>query len=147
MGARKPLDERAPMSGASQKKVLLAGPVGRRRKSTRTYPGFPEAATYLRNLFAQVLDPSDSMLSATMHTPYRDHVERSMEMFNEADGIVTLPGWEGSILGQVLVALAHGCRLPIYHLDEHGGITASEWGRPDHDLDWLVRQPGRKRIL
>lgn len=135
------------MDGASEKKVLLAGPVARTVKAGRTYNGYPEAATYLRNLFVTVLDPSDAMLSATQHTPYRDHLEHHLTMFFEADGVVTLPGWEGSILGQLMVSLAHGCQLPVFHLDAYGGLAQSEWGTPDEGLAWLRRQPGGKRIL
>lgn len=147
MGARKPIVERAQIDGSSEKRLLLAGPVGRRGKGMRTYPGFPEAATYLRHLFIGVLDPSDVMLSATRHTPYRDHVHHHLGLFAEADGVITLPGWEGAIIAQAMVSLAHGATMPIFHLDTHGGVEISQWGASTTDLDWLVRPPGGKRIL
>lgn len=147
MAGRKPIDEQSPIGGASEKKVLLAGPVARIVKSGRTYVGYPEAATYLRHLFVTVLDPSDVMLSATANTPYRDHVDHHLRLFSEADGVVTLPGWEGSILAQVVVSLAHGCQLPVLHLDPYGGLAQSEWGTPDEDLAWLRRRPEGRKIL
>lgn len=147
MGARQPITEQAQVSGSSQKKLLLAGPIGRRGKGMRTYPSFPEAATYLRNLFVGVLDPSDTMLSATRHTPYREHVHHHLDLFQQADGLVALPGWDGAILSQTLMSLAHGCHLTILHLDTHGGLETSEWGNLDNDLAWLPRPAGGKRIL
>lgn len=113
----------------------------------RTYPGFPEVATYLRNLFVGVLDPSDVMLSATRHTPYREHIHHHLELFQRADGLVTLPGWEGAILAQTLVSLAHGSQMSIFHIDTHGGLETSVWGKLDDDLAWLPRPAGGKRIL
>lgn len=145
--ARKERHERAPISGASEKPILLTGPVGRPAKRHRTYPGFPEAATYLRNLFITVLDPSDVLLSATMNTPYREHVEHHLGLFHRCHGIVTLPGWDGTVLSQSLVTLAHGCRLPIFHMGEYGGLEASQWGHPDPELDWIPRPAEEKRIL
>lgn len=147
MGARQPITEQAQISGSSEKRLLLAGPIGRRGKGMRTYPSFPEAATYLRNIFAGVLDPSDVMLSATRHTPYREHIHHHLELFQRADGLVTLPGWEGAILAQTLVSLAHGSQMSILHLDTHGGLETSVWGKLDDDLAWLPRPAGRKRIL
>ena len=113
----------------------------------RTYPGFPEAATYLRNLFVGVLDPSDIMLSATRHTPYREHVHHHLDLFQQADGLVVLPGWDSTILSQTLVSLAHGCHLTILHLDTHGGLEASERGNLDSGHVWLPRPAGRNRVL
>lgn len=147
MGARKPVTEQAPINGSSEKRLLLAGPIGRRGKRERTYPGFPEAGAYLRNAFIGVIDPSDVMLSATRHTPYRDHVHHHLALFPHADGVITLPGWEGAVLAQTVVSLAHACQLPIFHLDTHGGITGSDWGTFDDDLAWVPRPAGGKRIL
>lgn len=147
MGAHKERVERAPMTGSSEGKLLLAGPVNRRKGRTRIYPGFPEAATYLRNAFVTVLDPSDTMLTATQAVPYREHMEHSLALLADADGVVTLPRWEGSTMATVIVSLAHSYRLPIFHLDTHGGLEVSQWGEQSSTWDWLPRPPERRRIL
>lgn len=135
------------MTGSSEGKMLLAGPVNRRKGRSRIYPGFPEAASYLRNAFVTVLDPSDAMLAATKDVAYREHVEHSLSLLASADGVVTLPRWEGSTLATVIVSLAHSYRLPIFHLDTHGGVQASQWGEMSPEWDWLPRPAERKRIL
>lgn len=145
--ARKEVHERAPLTGSSQKRLLLAGPVNRPDKNSRPYPRFAAAASYLRNLFVQVLDPSDVMLSATANTTYREHVDHSLGLFQQADGIVLLPEWEGSILAQTLAALAHGCQLPIFQIDTHGELKYAPWGHRDPDLDWLTRPAEKRKIL
>lgn len=135
-----------PLAGASTKRVMLVGPINRSRDRGATYPGFREAAAYLRNQFIQVSDPSDMLRSLTVKDPYADHVRAHMEMFWDADGVVTMEGWEGSNMATLAVMTARVVQVPILELSRFGGITPAEHGKWQTWCDHLLCDEGEKAI-
>lgn len=135
-----------PMSGSSTKKVMLVGRINRKRAHAATYPGFREAADYLRNQFIQVSDPSDTLRHLTIDVPYVDHVRAHMEMLWDVDAVVAMEGWEGSNMATLAVMTARAVQMPILELSRFGGIKASEHSKWQQWCEPLLRDEGKKEI-
>lgn len=135
-----------PMAGASSRRLMLVGPINRKQAKAATYPGFREAANYLRNQFVQVSDPSDMLRDLTKDVPYADHVRAHMEMFWEADAVVAMEGWEGSNMATLAIMTARTVQVPVLELSRFGGITQGEHSRWAPWCDSLLRDEGEKEI-
>lgn len=136
----------APMAGSSSKRVMLVGPINRKKDQGASYPGFRQAAAYLRNQYVQVSDPSDMLRSLTADEPYADHVRAHLEMFWDADALAVMEGWETSNIATLIVMTARVVRLPILDLSKFGGLTASEYGKWQTWCESLLRDEGKKAI-
>lgn len=144
--ARREAATDTPMAGASATRVMLVGPINRKRAQAATYPGFRQAADYLRNQFVQVSDPSDMLRDLTKDVPYADHVRAHMEMFWEADAIVAMEGWEGSNMATLAIMTARAVQIPVLELSRFGGITPSEHSKWQPWCEPLLRDEGKKEI-
>jgi hypothetical protein len=132
--------------------LYIAGPM--RGQPLHGFPAFFRAALMLRALGHEVFNPAEVDMANGFNpaiaiddpaqAPFDLHetLRQDAHLILECDGIVLLPGWEGSSGANFERVLAHYTGKAIYYFDEsrEDGLRLAEGASPD--IEWpAVRTP------
>jgi hypothetical protein len=79
-------------------------------------PAFDVAATHLRTLGYEVLNPADA--GADPGKTWDEYLRDDIVLVAQADAIAVLPGWELSRGARLEVHIGHALRMPVLPLDQ-----------------------------
>ena len=90
--------------------IFLSGPMS--GIEDYNYPAFNQAAKTLREKGFLVLNPAEHV--SNPDAPWNELIRRSLDVLNQANKMVVLPGWENSRGSVTEVTMANIVGIPIF---------------------------------